>query len=377
MSSMLFKAKKYMASKMTETKSGRSLIVAHFGEAGETILTYLKYAARKFSDKPTARDLKKDMMKLIAKAVLLYTNKVVTAEGATPARGPTLACMACIGDALERAAGGGTCDVPAVAKSIKEAHDALLPLLKPHVREHNWTRLTRVLGYYGAEPFVDKLLHDADYEVERLKLCSALKRLTRPFETELRATSEFLARQLRSRADGLGALVKGPTLAGFLKHDVGNNVFGKWLQESDAAGLQLLEFAKAVEYYKSTANARLRPTRAAQIRDKFLDADGALPALNDASLAAARRASALAASSKPPPRDVFADLEAAALARLGDKFKSSFVTSAVFAELKKEHAALEARAAAAARSLKNAKSIEPGDDDDDDDDTIHHSDEDD
>ena len=377
MSSMLFKAKKYMASKMTETKSGRSLIVAHFGEAGETILTYLKYAARKFSDKPTARDLKKDMMKLIAKAVLLYTNKVVTAEGATPARGPTLACMACIGDALERAAGGGTCDVPAVAKSIKEAHDALLPLLKPHVREHNWTRLTRVLGYYGAEPFVDKLLHDADYEVERLKLCSALKRLTRPFETELRATSEFLARQLRSRADGLGALVKGPTLAGFLKHDVGNNVFGKWLQESDAAGLQLLEFAKAVEYYKSTANARLRPTRAAQIRDKFLDADGALPALNDASLAAARGASALAASSKPPPRDVFADLEAAALARLGDKFKSSFVTSAVFAELKKEHAALEARAAAAARSLKNAKSIEPGDDDDDDDDTIHHSDEDD
>ena len=90
----------------------------------------------------------------------------------------------------------------------------------------------------------------------------------------------------------------------------------------------------------------------------------------------ARRGLANRLEDGPPPQ-VDPPPSAAALARLGDKFKSSFVTSAVFAELKKEHAALEARAAAAARSLKNAKSIEPGDDDDDDDDTIHHSDEDD
>ena len=50
MSSMLFKAKKFVASKMSETKSGRSLIVSHFGEAGDTIVTMLKFSARKFSD---------------------------------------------------------------------------------------------------------------------------------------------------------------------------------------------------------------------------------------------------------------------------------------------------------------------------------------
>jgi hypothetical protein len=30
-------------------------------------------------------------------------------------------------------------------------HDAAMPLLQPHVREHNWRRLTRVFDAYGAE----------------------------------------------------------------------------------------------------------------------------------------------------------------------------------------------------------------------------------
>ena len=374
---MLFKAKKYVASKMTETKSGRSLIVAHFGEAGDAILLYLKYSARKFSDKQTARDLKKDMLKLIAKSVLLYTNKVVTAVDATPARGPTLACMSCISDALERCTTGGSYDVDEVAKAIRAAHDALLPLLKPHVREHNWQRLTRVLGYYGDPRFVKALLTDEAYEVERLKLCAALKRLTRPFETELRATSEFQARRLRSRADGLKALVEAPTLMGFMKHDVGMDVFGKWLQESDPPGRQLLEFAYAVEYYKSTANPRLRPTRATQIRTKFVDAASgssiaATPLFETLRADCAGRLDA-ATSAKPPPRDVFAKLEAQALAQLDQKFTTAFVASAVFADLEREHASLDMRALAAERALTQAKSIEDNDDDDDDD-TIHHSD---
>jgi hypothetical protein len=34
-------------------------------------------------------------------------------------------------------------------------HDAVMPLLKPHVRDHNWKRLTTTFDAYGATPFLE------------------------------------------------------------------------------------------------------------------------------------------------------------------------------------------------------------------------------
>lgn len=357
---MLFKAKKFVASKMSETKGGRSLIVSHFGEAGDTIVTVLKVSARRFSDVAVARELKRDLVKLVTKSVLLYTNKVVTAESATPARGPTLACLAAITDALERP---GEADAAAVTAAVDAAHDALLPLLKPHVREHNWKRLTRILGYYGDAAFAAALLRDPAYEGDRAALARALRELSRPFEVDLRATSEFHAKTLRSRERALAAIVDRPTLGGFMKHDGGGTALGEWLRNSDGDGAAALEFLRAVDYYKTTANPRLRPIRAASIRAKFLDAPGgAIPALDEA--AAASAVAELDGTSKPPPRDVFEALEAAALRDLEAKFAATFADSAVFARLSAEHGALALRADAAERALKKARSVGNADDTD-------------
>ena len=68
--------------------------------------------------------------------------------------------MSCICDALEAAANGSAPDAAAVSASIKAAHDALLPLLSPHVRAHNAARLTRVLDFYGNRAFAAALLGD-------------------------------------------------------------------------------------------------------------------------------------------------------------------------------------------------------------------------
>lgn len=35
--------------------------------------------------------------------------------------------------------------------AIRATHDAVMPLLKPNVREHNWQRLTRVFDSFGSE----------------------------------------------------------------------------------------------------------------------------------------------------------------------------------------------------------------------------------
>jgi hypothetical protein len=38
-----------------------------------------------------------------------------------------------------------------LASEMQRCHDAVMPLLQPHVREHNWRRLTRVFDAYGSE----------------------------------------------------------------------------------------------------------------------------------------------------------------------------------------------------------------------------------
>ena len=51
--------------------------------------------------------------------------------------------------------------------SKKATHDAVMPLLQPNVREHNWQRLTRVFDAYGSADFLTQFLFEKPYEGER------------------------------------------------------------------------------------------------------------------------------------------------------------------------------------------------------------------
>ena len=77
MASRLFKAKKYVASKMSETASGRAVITQFIGPAGDKIFQSLRAATEHYAGAKRAKAMKVDIFKLVTKSALLYKNKVL------------------------------------------------------------------------------------------------------------------------------------------------------------------------------------------------------------------------------------------------------------------------------------------------------------
>jgi len=319
---LLFKAKKFAASRLSDSRTGRSFLLSHFGEPGVAITEALKSSALKYGDGRTARELKRDVLKLVTKAVLLSSNGVVRELGPA-AKEATFACLSGVLEALEAAYN----DPVRVSKLIADCHDALLPVLQPHVREHNWRRLTRVFRFYGDYDFVRTLLND--YDAEKQKLAKAIRELAHPFEAELRETSRFLARRLETRLKQLHAVVEAPSLNLLLEHDRGVDVLATFFHKSALA--KHLHFLKAVDYFESTANVSLRAARAAQVKDRFFDAD---PSLFPADIR--KDVDDALHSSHPPPLRTFDAAKLDAKRRLSAVFDASFVDSPVYAELKED-----------------------------------------
>lgn len=307
----IFKAKKYVVSKLSETKGGRSFILKHFGHAGVEIVEALKSSASEFKDAKTAKSLKLDLLKLVTKAVLL-SKKTTLGE----AREPTLACIQGIQEFLD----GG----PIPRERLVKAHDALLALLKKHVREHNWRRLTRLMEFYGSEEFLGKLP-----QKERQILRVAVAELVQPYEAEMKALTEFLIRSMKRQEATLTRLIESPRLEDFLKSD--SDALIKWLPPHLTP---YLAFLRAVDYFKTTENLRLRGPRARQIQATYFhlfDEDCDIKTT--------------------PPRDTFKKLEDIAFGKINVAFQADFTSSAAFAALKDQAASLQARARASQRHL--------------------------
>ena len=197
----------------------------------------------------------------------------------------------------------------------------------------------------------------------------AMNELVRPYDVELRATSKFLAKRLRNEARALGKVCEAPELRATLGHDAGRACLVRWLGKEHPEGLALLRFVDAVEYYRTTAAPRLRKTRAAQIVDKHLEAAAAgTPDPAAFRKTAASRQEALAASTAPPKREIFDELETMAMAALEALFRGGFEASPAFVALRRDHRILETRAQAAERAAAGGAVAGDLDDSDDDDD---------
>ena len=132
----------------------------------------------------------KHFLKLITKAMLLKKEKIITEEDAGPvsrhliraayttqARAPVLVCVQHIFNLLDPTHVEARPAVTTISQSIRDAHDALMALLKPNVREHNWQRLTYVLDFFSSHAFIEKFITDPAYESERQRIFRALSAL--------------------------------------------------------------------------------------------------------------------------------------------------------------------------------------------------------
>ena len=312
-------------------------------------------AHRRFYGDTKAKQLKVDLLKLILKIVLLYRNKVITADQAAPARPKILNLMDEVIDTLEAtstervwqsAADRMISDLVAVAK---EAHDAVMPLLQPNVREHNWRRLTHVFDSFGSPAFLAAFLGDPAYRADRESVLANFKALARPYETEMTEMKKFGISQILDRRAKMERMTTGPTLRMWLDDGRGADLFQEWLRSRESAsgaadgtgskeagsgGLNLVMFIRSVDYFRGTNNRGLLRQRAEQVVETYLLGPGKCKcAITVRDEAAREDAVAKVQDGRSTGRSVFDVVEDDVTAQLNAIFRSHFLKSTQFNSL--------------------------------------------
>jgi len=338
---MIFKAKKYLASKLSESSGGQTLILRLFGLRGVAVMNGIYNSASRFYGEKTAKQLKLDILKLMLKVVLLYRNHVITPEMAAPARPKMLSMMDMIIDTLEMS-NPEPRHIAELSAAMQATHDAVMPLLQPNVREHNWVRLTRIFDSYGSQEFLLAFLCDAAYESDREDILVNFKSLVRPFSDEMSSMKEFVRKQSVLRKARLEKMTTAPySLSSWLEDVQGSVLLQEWLREkSTPESLHLLLFLRAVDYYRGTNNRSLLSQRAGQVVDTFLSTSAKQPINLDDAV----RAKVLASVDEGKgSRGIFDDAETDATAQLTDIFLKYFPDSEQFKSLEAEILSLDTR----------------------------------
>ena len=298
-----------------------------------------------------AKQLKVDLLKLILKIVLLYRNKVITAEQAAPARPKVLTMMDHIVDALEATSTEKHWQnvaermISDLVVAVKEAHDAVMPLLQPNVREHNWRRLTHVFDSFGSPAFLAAFLGDAAYRSDRESVLANFKALARPYEAEMTDMKQFARAQTMVRRDKMERMTNGPTLRLWLDDARGADLFQEWLRSWEggssggaaaagagaAGGVNLLMFLRSVDYYTGTNNRGLLRHRAEQVVETYLLGPGKCKCPVTVRDDATRLdAVAKVQDGGSTSRSVFEAVAADVNAQLNDLFRQHFTRSSQF-----------------------------------------------
>lgn len=276
MASTIFKAKKFLASKFSETQPGRTMIRQLFGTHGDHIMSAMKDIAEIYADQNKAKQLRTDIMKLVLKIVLLYREKIITEEQAEPAKRPLLLMMDLLMDTLE--APQSKRDAQELAQAMKDTHDAVMPLLQPNVREHNWRRLTRVFDFYGSPNFLIPFLAAPEYAASRDTILVNLRILLQPYESKMSETKQFMRAQTLQRRAHVASLVQRPVLLKWLDDDQASSLFSDFLRQNLGPNMNnLLLFLKAENHFRSTNNRNLLQTRSEQVFERYLSPQATAP----------------------------------------------------------------------------------------------------
>lgn len=312
-------------------------------------------ALNRFYGDAKARQLKIDVLKLILKIVLLYRQKIITSEEAAPARPKLLNMIDRIIDALEatstqkhwkNVAHKTISDLVAV---VREAHDAVMPLLQPNVREHNWRRLTHVFQSYGSAEFLAEFLGNEAYRGERESILANFKALVRPYETEMTDLKRFAVAQSMERRSKIERMTTSPSLRLWLDDGRGSDLFQEWLRSpacnnggaveevGSPSCVHLVMFLRAIDYFRGTNNRALLRHRAEQVVDTYLLGVGKckcpVPVRDDA---LRLKAISKLRDGTSTSRAVFDAIESDVTAQLNELFVTRFKSSEQFQALVEE-----------------------------------------
>jgi hypothetical protein len=280
MKGMRFKAQKKIASKINSTAVGRNAVAKVLGDEGDAVVTFFKHAAAKVDDKKVAKEMKSDLLKIITKVGMLVQNKLITLEDAKSIEGPIIAVCNSFIDSLEMVPGG--VDHSTISTQMMDAHATIYPMIKPHMKDKNSAKVTKLFTYFSSQKFLGKFLNHPECAEEREGILGALSIMVRPYQIE---DSEVVVEARRRKQQKMMDMRADPNLKDWLEDDGALQYLNEFLVSEGKA--QYLQFWLAVESYKQISARGLLESRAPKLFEKYLGPQAAASLPVDAAILAA------------------------------------------------------------------------------------------
>jgi len=171
-----FRVKKHVVSKVGETKIGRSTLIKITGPSGDDLIKNLKLAVTKLDGKEKAKELKKDSLKWILKASVLWKHKDLTAEALESVKEPARLAAEILVEFTRRKE-IGTRDIDPIHNQMSHISQKLKNIFTPLSQQKNVEKLCGTINYYGSKRFLNHLLNEKQCGVECQSVANALDKI--------------------------------------------------------------------------------------------------------------------------------------------------------------------------------------------------------
>ena len=264
--------KKSVASKVGESKVGRSTLIRFMGPEADELVSALKEAVTKFSSRETAKELKKDTMKWVLKASVLAQSQALNKDNTAHLFKPALVCAERLVGAYD-AAPCGERVVQRVSDDFRKLAPLLREALEPHSKDSNVDKVDKLVLFYSEPAFLDKLLNDPALAEEARTVVESVRQILAPFPSVLDDTDALrsaaaryalVLEELKDRLPFEMCMERAHPELGAL--------FATYLDTAADRQLGLmLRFLLAEREFVLISAANLRASRARALCAKFLD----------------------------------------------------------------------------------------------------------
>eukprot|EP00602_Paraphysomonas_sp_CaronLab_P007996 CAMPEP_0185034232 /NCGR_PEP_ID=MMETSP1103-20130426/23917_1 /TAXON_ID=36769 /ORGANISM="Paraphysomonas bandaiensis, Strain Caron Lab Isolate" /LENGTH=394 /DNA_ID=CAMNT_0027570805 /DNA_START=31 /DNA_END=1215 /DNA_ORIENTATION=+ len=325
------KLKKFLASKMSESSSGRRVIHRFTGSIGIQIMDAIYSALVKFSNVRVAKGMRVNIYKVATKSAVLVHAGIITDEMMRSCKESNVLLMFCLIEQLQ-------CPVhlrdPQVILSLAEdCYRQIYSILCP-LQSSCSERLQAFWEFLVSGGFLDFFLMSQDVELERAVLLNNLNQIMAPYQDDAAQLALFLKDSLQARRRELSTLITRPMLINYLRHQDTFKLIQEWLLDvKGEEAMQWLSFYTSVREYMAISSRSLLPSRAAIIYDKFICPSAPRPLPLPDSVRTTMQDKILIGQY---PKNLFSEALSHMVTTLRADFEDSFLSSSYFTRLQDE-----------------------------------------
>jgi len=232
--SRAFRAKKFMASALASSSTGRSTLGKLVGHDGEDLLKALVSVEAVRSGQEGGKALNVDVFKVAGKVGLLISNKVVTPEQLEDGLPPLFEAGMTLLNACNAPRGGGLHTIPQISEGISSAAEHLHDTVSAHMQEKNSAKILACSETLSDPEYLRLLLTDASLANERAEVAASIEGLLE--SGSMKAANENLKAEMRKRLGRLSQAMAVGDFKALTKNPETKRKFTEFLADGGGGG---------------------------------------------------------------------------------------------------------------------------------------------